>query len=280
MNILAPADILGTPWGMAIFIIVDIAVLVLIIALNYRWLFKRVLDILFSAVFLIVFFPFFLIALAADAIYNKVNNAYPSLFVHAWYVGKKEKPFKVTLFATERVQHDAEGRLLPLRERVTAMGRILRGCGMKYYPCLLSVFAGKLSFVGPRPMELADAAALTAEQKVRFAVRPGLVSSLERYGGESLTYPELFEEDAEYVQHINLFRDISFFMTKIAHRVRGDFARPYGECTDTGYIEWMISAGIIGQEEAAEYRETAQYELRARNNAEKERRNFERNSFR
>lgn len=189
MNILAPADILGTPWGMAIFIIVDIAVLVLIIALNYRWLFKRVLDILFSAVFLIVFFPFFLIALAADAIYNKVNNAYPSLFVHAWYVGKKEKPFKVTLFATERVQHDAEGRLLPLRERVTAMGRILRGCGMKYYPCLLSVFAGKLSFVGPRPMELADAAALTAsEGALCRASRAGLLSQ-NATAGESLTYP-------------------------------------------------------------------------------------------
>ena len=59
-QILAPS-FLNTPWGMAIFVVLDIAVFVLIAALNYRWLFKRLFDILFSAVFLIVFFPFFLI---------------------------------------------------------------------------------------------------------------------------------------------------------------------------------------------------------------------------
>ena len=64
------SDFLGTWWGMTIFILIDIAVLVLIIALNYRWLFKRALDILFSVVFMAVFLPFFLIALIADAIYN------------------------------------------------------------------------------------------------------------------------------------------------------------------------------------------------------------------
>ena len=206
MNILAsPADLLGTPWGMAIFIVIDIAVLVLIIALNYRWLFKRVLDFLFAAVFLIVFFPFFLIALVADAIYNRVTNAYKSLFAGEYCVGKKEKVFRLFTFTTERVLHDEEGRLLPVRERITPMGRLLSAVGMKYYPCLVAVLAGKMSFVGPRPLSLADAAALTSEQKGRFAVRPGLVSSLERYGGESLTYPEMFEEDAEYAAHIGFF---------------------------------------------------------------------------
>ena len=50
------SEFLATGWGMAIFIIVDLAVLVLILALNYKWLFKRVLDVLFSFVFLAVFF--------------------------------------------------------------------------------------------------------------------------------------------------------------------------------------------------------------------------------
>ena len=280
MNILAsPADLLGTPWGMAIFIVIDIAVLVLIIALNYRWLFKRVLDFLFAAVFLIVFFPFFLIALVADAIYNRVTNAYKSLFAGEYCVGKKEKVFRLFTFTTERVLHDEEGRLLPVRERITPMGRLLSAVGMKYYPCLVAVLAGKMSFVGPRPLSLADAAALTSEQKGRFAVRPGLVSSLERYGGESLTYPEMFEEDAEYEAHIGLFKDISFFMTKLAHRLRGDSVRPYGECTDRDYIGWMLDTGAIGEEEAAEYRERGEERLAGLRNADRERRSFERNLF-
>ena len=78
-SILAPS-FLNTPWGMAVFIILDIAIFILIAALNYRWLFKRLFDILFSAVFLAVFSVFFLIFLAVGAIYNKATNAYPSLF--------------------------------------------------------------------------------------------------------------------------------------------------------------------------------------------------------
>ena len=168
-NLAAPADFLSTWWGLTIFILLDIAVLLLIIAINYKWFFKRALDILFSAVFLIVFFPFFLIFLIADAIYNKSQNAYPALFVREYCCGKKGKPVRYTVFATARIQHDENGKLLPESERTTGMGRVLRACGMKYYPALLSVFAGGLSFVGPRPMALADAAAV-GEDGVRRVV--------------------------------------------------------------------------------------------------------------
>lgn len=40
------APFLSQPWGLALFIIIDIAVLVLILALNYKWCCKRILDIL------------------------------------------------------------------------------------------------------------------------------------------------------------------------------------------------------------------------------------------
>lgn len=274
------SEFLATGWGLAVFIIVDIAVLVLIMALNYKWLFKRVLDILFSFVFLAVFFVFFLIALLADAIYNKATNAYASLFVSEYYCGKKGKPVKVTVFATERIRHDEAGALLPLRERRTAMGKFLSACGMKYYPCLAAVFAGRMSFVGPRPMSLADAAALSDEGRRRFAVRPGLVSSLERYGGEGLTYPDMFEEDALYAEHPNLFRDISFFVAKIAHRLRGDDPEKlYGECAQKGYIDWLSGSGEISEEDAAEYRQEGQDRLEGYRRRDDERKEFERRMF-
>ena len=54
----------------------------------------------------------------------------------------------------------------------------------------------------------------------------------------------------EYAAHPNLFRDISFFMTKIAHRLRGDDARRvYGECTEQSYLSWLAGTGAITQEE-------------------------------
>ena len=278
-NLAAPADFLSTWWGLTIFILLDIAVLLLIIAINYKWFFKRALDILFSAVFLIVFFPFFLIFLIADAIYNKSQNAYPALFVREYCCGKKGKPVSYTVFATARIQHDEEGRLLPEAERTTGMGRVLRACGMKYYPALLAVFAGGLSFVGPRPMALTDAAAVGEDAQIRFAMRPGLVSSLEMYGGDSLTYPDMFEEDAEYASHVGLFRDIAYFMSSIANRIRGE-KRRYGECAETGYVEWLFAEGEISQEDVEGYRREGENKLnvtraKAAARKEAERRDFE-----
>lgn len=255
------ADILSTPWGMTIFILLDIVILVFIIALNYRWLFKRLLDILFSFVFLAVLLPFFLLFLAADAIYNKVQNAYKTLFVSEYYCGKKGKLICLVTFATERIVHDAEGNLLPEAQRVTKMGKILRGCGMKYYPLLAAVLTGKLSFVGPRPLSPADYAAMQEEDLVRFQARPGLVSSLEIYGGDSLTYDDLFEEDAEYVRKRSLFRDIGFFVSKIVHRLRGETVRRYGECTDKSYVQWLLEQGRIDEEEAKEFAQTQRFRI-------------------
>ena len=278
--VLAPS-FLNTPWGMAIFIILDIAVFILIAALNYRWLFKRLFDILFSAIFLAAFLPFFLVFLAVGAIYNKVTNAYPSLFERVYCCGRKEKVISVYSFTTERIQHDEEGKLLPAEERVTRFGKFVKGCGIKYYPYLAHVFTGRLSFVGPVPMSLADSAALPPESKVRFKVRPGVVSSLSRYGGAKLTYADLLEEDEEYVAHVNLFRDIAFFMTRFAQKLRGEGADILGEAAHKTYIEARREEGTLTDEEADALMADAESRLRGRKNANSERKLFEeRNLFR
>ena len=274
------SEFLATGWGMAIFVVADCIVLVLIMALNYKWLFKRVLDLLFSFLFLAVFFVFFLFALLADALYVRATNAYPSLFAKEYCMGKKGKVVSYTVFVTERTVHDEAGALLPVRERRTPMGRLLAACGMKYYPALAAVFAGRLSFVGPCPMSVADAGALSEEGRARFAVRPGLVSSLERYGGSKLTYPDMFEEDALYASRPNMFRDISFFVAKLAHRLRGDDpARPYGECAETGYIAWLEANGALTAEEAEELRREGAERMAHRIKGKDERREFERQLF-
>ena len=273
------ASFLNTPWGMAVFILADIAVFLAIVALNYRWFFKRFFDILFSAVFLAVFSPFFLIFLAVSAIYNRVVNAYPALFEKLVFCGKKGKAFTMTVFATERVLHDAEGGLLPEEERITKFGKFVKGCGIKYYPLLACVFMGKMSFVGPRPLTLADAAAVSEEDKVRFSVRPGLVNSLARYGGEKLTYDDMFEEDAEYVAHINFFRDISFFMTRFAQKVRGDKVNYLGEVSEKSYLEVLLADGKIAPEEAEAFRADAAAREARRDAARNARERFERRNL-
>ena len=185
----------------------------------------------------------------------------------------------MTVFATERVLHDAEGGLLPEEERITKFGKFVKGCGIKYYPLLACVFMGKMSFVGPRPLTLADAAAVSEEDKVRFSVRPGLVNSLARYGGEKLTYDDMFEEDAEYVAHINFFRDISFFMTRFAQKVRGDKVNYLGEVSEKSYLEVLLADGKIAPEEAEAFRADAAAREARRDAARNERERFERRNL-
>ncbi|MFQ7035242.1 MAG: hypothetical protein ACLRTQ_06005 [Candidatus Borkfalkia sp.] len=88
------APFLSQPWGLALFIIIDIAVLVLILALNYKWCCKRILDILFSFLGLAVLFPFFFVFWIVQFVYNKKTKAYPSLFVKKYFIGKK-KSFRI-----------------------------------------------------------------------------------------------------------------------------------------------------------------------------------------
>ncbi len=273
------AEFLNTAWGLTLFILLDIVILLVVVALNYRWLFKRVLDILFSAVFMAVFLPFFLVFLLVDALYNKSQNAYKTLFISDYFAGKKGKVIRLTVFATERMERGEDGKLLPVRERITPWGKFMKACGMKYYPCLPAIFFGKLSFVGPAPMTLTDAAALSEEGEVRFSVRPGLISSLERFGGASLTWPDMFEEDAEYVSHISLARDAAIFMTKIAHRLRGDVTQWLGVCAETGYVEWLAQTGAITEEESRGYAEAGSEKLHAAARTESDRRDFERRDF-
>ena len=128
-------------------------------------------------------------------------------------------------------------------------------------------------------MPLSDAFALPPEGKVRFSVRPGIVSSLARYGGEKLTYADMLEEDAEYVSHINLFRDIAFFMTRFAQKIRGEKSNNLGEAAHKSYIEARKEEGTLTDEEADAFVADAEARLRIKKEADSERKLFEERNF-
>lgn len=241
---------LEQPWGMALFIVLDIAVLVLILALNYRWCCKRILDILFSLVGLAVFFAFFLVFYIVQIVYNNKTKSYGSLFEKRYFIGKREKITYCTEFACK----NENGEL-------TQLGKVLRATKIAYYPRLADIFSGRFSFVGPVPLSVADYLAVKAEDRARFSVRPGLISSLEKFGGESLTYADMFEEDAEYAEHLSLWKDISYFCLYFIVKLRGDRRNKLGECAEKSYVEALFHSGDITEEQATEYRTQGEEKL-------------------
>lgn len=145
---------------------------------------------------------------------------------------------------------------------MTGLGKAVRACKIAYYPYLADVFCGRLSFIGPVPMRAADSLAMKGEARVRFAVRAGLLSSLEKYGGEALTYADMFEEDAEYVSSRSLFKDFSYFFLYLIAKIRGDRKNRLGECAQKTYVRSLSDAGEITEEEAQDLEKRGEEKLR------------------
>ena len=253
----APA-FLQTWWGMLLFVVADIALLLAILALNYRFFAKRLLDILFSAAMLVLFSPFFAGFAIAQALRARRQDG--AVFEQKTYAGKNAKPVSLSLFA--------------LSDADDVLDRILAVSGMRYYPALAAVFLGRFSFIGPKPFTLPDSAATGEDAFVRFSVRPGLFSSLERFGGKSLTYPDLFEEDAEYAAHFTLFGDVACFFAGLCAHFCGEEGQKYGVCAQTGYVDWLLAEGEITEEEAKAYAERAHARLKGYEERERDRKNF------
>ncbi|HZB76632.1 MAG TPA: sugar transferase, partial [Solirubrobacteraceae bacterium] len=94
--------------------------------------------------------------------------------------------------------------------RVTRVGAILRRLSLDEMPQLVNVLRGDMSLVGPRPLVLAEAAALKEDWQGRRAdLRPGLTGPWQVAGRSNIPFHEMIYFDYQYVSGWSLGRDIS-----------------------------------------------------------------------
>lgn len=132
---------------------------------------KRLLDILSSALVLLLLLPFWLIIAMAI-----VLESGGGVFYHQIRVGKDNKDFYLYKFRTMRTGSDQKG-LLTVGERdsrITRVGYFLRKYKIDEFPQLLNVLKGDMSIVGPRPEVRKYVDMYTPEQMRVLSVRPGL----------------------------------------------------------------------------------------------------------
>lgn len=132
---------------------------------------KRLFDIVFSILGLIVLFPILLII----GILIKLDSKGPIFFTQG-RVGKNNIDFEIFKFRTMRMQSDKKG-LLTLGNndsRITKIGYFLRRYKIDEFPQLINIIKGDMSFVGPRP-ELRYYVNFYNEDDLKiFKVRPGI----------------------------------------------------------------------------------------------------------
>lgn len=132
---------------------------------------KRLFDIIFSLIGLILLLPLLLIIV----ILLKLESKGP-VFYKQVRVGFNSTNFKIFKFRTMFVGSDKKG-LLTLGDRdprVTNIGFFLRKYKLDELPQLINVFIGNMSFVGPRP-EVRKYVDLYSESDLEIlSVKPGI----------------------------------------------------------------------------------------------------------
>lgn len=139
---------------------------------------KRLFDVAFSAVGLLVLFPLLLVA----ALAIKGTSTGP-VFYRGVRTGRDGVPFRVFKFRTmvqnaEQVGGPSTGQNDP---RVTRVGSFLRKYKIDELPNLINVLRGEMSLVGPRPEVPQYTAWYEGDEKLILTVRPGItdLSSIE-----------------------------------------------------------------------------------------------------
>lgn len=148
----------------------------------YRAL-KRVQDVFFSLLALIVLSPLMLIVALAIVIDDPRGSP---IFTQV-RSGVDGKEFRIHKFRSMCV--DAEAKLADLKRRtemngpifkqkddprITRVGHFIRKCGIDELPQLWDILVGSMSIVGPRPPLPCEVAAYTDYERQRLYVRPGL----------------------------------------------------------------------------------------------------------
>ena len=126
----------------------------------------RLFDILFSLIFLLALFPFFLII----SLFVFIDGL-PIIYVSS-RVGKNGIMFKMYKFRSMKV--DKSKKLKDI-DRLNKLGIFLRRTSLDELPQLINVLLGNMSLVGPRslPIEI-EKKKLNKYIKFRRSINPGI----------------------------------------------------------------------------------------------------------
>lgn len=136
--------------------------------------------------------------------------------------GLNGQPFTMAKFRSMNDASDAEGRLLPDEQRVTAWGRFLRRSRLDELPGLWSIVRGDMAFVGPRPLLPGTIASLGERGRQRGQVRPGLTGWAQVNGNTLLSLDEKVALDLDYVRNASLGLDCRIILRTIAVMIAGE----------------------------------------------------------
>lgn len=205
---------------------------------------KRVLDVLFSGLALIVLSP----VLLAVAILVRIKLGSPVIFCQK-RPGKNEKIFKMYKFRSMSNARDVNGNLLPDEARLTVFGRKLRSTSLDELPELWNIFKGDMSIVGPRPQLVRDMVFMTPEQRKRHTVLPGLTGWAQINGRNCMEWEDKLRYDLEYLERISFLFDMKIIICTAFKVMRKEDISYTGMATAEDYGDYLLRTGLVGEDQ-------------------------------
>ena len=173
---------------------------------------KRVMDIVFSLVGLVIASPFMLVI----AFLIKVYDGGP-VFYKQNRLTKDGKVFQILKFRSMKVQSEKKGARLAMKDddRITPVGKVLRQIHFDELPQIFNILKGDMSLVGPRPErpEIAqEYLKEIPEFNYRLKVKAGLTGYAQVYGKYNTTPYDKLKLDLTYIETYSVVQDIKLLM--------------------------------------------------------------------
>ena len=172
---------------------------------------KRIFDIVFSSLSLILLFPLLLIL--SLLIFVKLGSP---IFYTQRRPGKHGRIFSILKFRTMLNSFDPlTGSPLPDSQRITPFGKWLRSTSLDELPELINVLRGDMSIVGPRPLLVQYLSLYTPFQSRRHDVLPGITGWAQINGRNAISWSAKFNLDVWYVDNRNFLLDLRIILITV-----------------------------------------------------------------
>lgn len=168
---------------------------------------KRTLDLALTLIGGVIALPL----MAVIAILVRLFLGAPVVFRQR-RPGFRGLPFTLYKFRTMKELADVHGQPRPDAERLTGLGRFLRGTSLDELPELFNVLRGEMSLVGPRPLLMQYVDRYTPEQARRLQVLPGMTGWAQINGRNNVSWEDKFKLDTWYVDHWSFWLDLKILL--------------------------------------------------------------------
>jgi len=192
---------------------------------NENIVIKRIFDIIFSSVFLILIFSW---ALPIFALITKITSK-GSIFYLQERIGLNGKKFKIIKFRSMKTDAELQSPLLSSDEdpRITKWGKIMRRYRIDELPQFINVFRGNMSVVGPRPEReffINEIKKLSPYVKLLQKIKPGITSLGQTLFGYAENVNEMRQRlryDLLYLKNYSIVMDLKIIFLTIMVIIRG-----------------------------------------------------------